>query len=968
MSNTNILQHIVEKDHNFDMLPKQYTNLDTNSFSMEWNLFDFQEQAIKNAISVLYLYYDKLSNCKDKLFEAYIKNGLNKETIDELSISEDNTHFDLLADYFTPEIEGNISVKNFINRMSLWMATGSGKTLVMIKLIEIVTRLMKKKLIPQKDILILAPTDKILNQIKEHIDKFNTKGDLKIIPYDLRQFEEIKNQGIDLFSDYQIKVFYYRADNISDENKEKLISYKSYYNNGNWYVFLDEAHKGDKKESIRQQYYKIFSKNGFLFNFSATFTDTLDKITTCYDLKLSNYINKGYGKHLKLANSTFSNFKKEEYDSDDRKKIILKSLILFAAIKKQREEINKINPEFYHEPLMTTLTSEVNTKNAELKIFFRELAQIANQEYDISVIEEIKRELKKELSNDPDFYYEDESLSENFIDEIGKVTSKDILKYVFNSDTPGTIEVTGIEGNEKELAFSLTTSDTPFACIVIGDISNWKNEELEGYFYSKNVFKKSFLDNIEGEDSNINILMGSRVFTEGWDTNRLNVINYINIGMSSESQKYILQSIGRGARIEPITHYRKRLKYIDNKVKNEDVKKIMYDNLQESLETLFVFSTNKDAVDNIIKELDKEKESEFKKINGFKKNKDIVNLNKPIPIYDDTNKRIDEPYFISQHDYQRLRKYINQNLKLIPVYTYNRVKFADILYTGILDYDNLESNPKFKLSIEDSNLSSLDLLTDISIHFNKKEKVLSGYKNEEGEIEHYKYIVTSLSDEDIDDIENKIRETLKAQEDYLKEKEKGTSSTALKYIKNDMEVEFEKKGKRITLSSKFLRHYYNPIIFSIEAEDYFKHIITVESEIDFLKALEEYLQLEDNVLDSYDWWSFSKLDEHIDNKIYIPYFDRKNNKYRKFIPDFIFWLRSNNPYTIIFVDPKGIEMPRNAGYKIEGYEKHIKDRNIKFNNYVVKTKLWYYYKEKPDVLKEKLEKYWTNDVKKIFEE
>ena len=45
--------------------------------------------------------------------------------------------------------------------------------------------------------------------------------------------------------------------------------------------------------------------------------------------------------------------------------------------------------------------------------------------------------------------------------------------------------------------------------------------------------------------------MGSRSFYEGWDSNRPNIINFINIELR-QKQNFILQSIGRGIRIEPI--------------------------------------------------------------------------------------------------------------------------------------------------------------------------------------------------------------------------------------------------------------------------------------------------------------------------------------------------------------------------------------------------------------------------------
>ena len=54
------------------------------------------------------------------------------------------------------------------------------------------------------------------------------------------------------------------------------------------------------------------------------------------------------------------------------------------------------------------------------------------------------------------------------------------------------------------------------------------------------------------------MLLGSRSFYEGWDSNRPNVINMINIG-KQDAKKFVLQGIGRGIRIEPLQGERKRL-------------------------------------------------------------------------------------------------------------------------------------------------------------------------------------------------------------------------------------------------------------------------------------------------------------------------------------------------------------------------------------------------------------------------
>ena len=64
---------------------------------------------------------------------------------------------------------------------------------------------------------------------------------------------------------------------------------------------------------------------------------------------------------------------------------------------------------------------------------------------------------------------------------------------------------------------------------------------------------------------------------------------------------------------------------------------------------------------------------------------------------------------------------------------------------------------------------------------------------------------------------------------------------------------------------------------------------------------------------------FSKINQNLDS-FHIPYFYKKENIYRKFFPDFIFWIKKDENYKIVFVDPKGTS---NADYqnKVDEFEK-----------------------------------------------
>ncbi len=118
------------------------------------------------------------------------------------------------------------------------------------------------------------------------------------------------------------------------------------------------------------------------------------------------------------------------------------------------------------------------------------------------------------------------------------------------------------------------------------------------------------------------------------------------------------------------------------------------------------------------------------------------------------------------------------------------------------------------------------------------------------------------------------------------------------------DIEKHKQNKTFKVDDaellKLKEHYYTPLIKAKDC-DWLKHVVKVESEIDFLQELLE-TETTKTLQENYDFWAFSKIDEHLDN-LFIPYFN--NAAERKFFPDFIFWLEKGGMQIICFIDPKG---------------------------------------------------------------
>lgn len=933
-----ILQDIVD-DISFDSLPANWSAFDIESFSRTKALWDYQRRAVEGAVKVLWKYFEDLEDYKQaegtdanrerktKLYRWYESNGLADNL--DLNISRDDQLSEMLGEYYEVD-DGAVSYRQLINRASFWMATGSGKTLVLVKLIEILRDLIERGEIPNHDILILSSRDDLIEQLLEHINEFNAaRGDIFIHARELREYADAKRHHTSLFHKDELTVFYYRSDNMSDIQKQLIIDFRNYDNDGQWYVLLDEAHKGDREESKRQHIYSILSRNGFLFNFSATFTDVRDFATTVSNFNLSEFIAAGYGKHIALFQQELRPFQdNEDFAREEKQKIVLKSLIMLAYARRFADRVRRIRGAHYHRPLLLTLVNSVNTEDADLKLFFHELERIGRGDIDPAVWSASKSELWEELRDRPPLMFEKERHFTADRPTFRRLDRRAILKTVFNSSSPGEIEVLIRPSNKQELAFKLKTSDAPFALIKIGDISGWLREQLVGYEVVEGFDDEGFFESLNTESSSINVLMGSRAFYEGWDSNRPNVVNFINIGVGVEAKKFILQAVGRGVRIEPIENQRKRLIHVYN---SGDLEQDLFDQIRDivaPVETLIIFGTNRQALLTVISQLQQEsRKGEYHQLALFR-NPTSVHHELLIPAYRSAEKPLVEDstgarFEIADSELALVTNYIRFiGDKRVLMARHN----ADLQRVRILE-ESIAA-PKLFYKPSSSLYRNIDLLVErILEYFSLVPQDFDHLKELEDEIRHFENIRVSLKE--VGNLRSKV-ESVAAYED---------PNTAKKQLRSQLdkgEIDIDAYTAGIEAAARMVRevnasyhnkrlrirhvanHFYVPMIISGEKEriDFIKHIIQEDSEILFLNHLEEYLA-RPNLLDELDWWMFSKLDENLDD-VYVPYYDGTANKIREFKPDFIFWLQKAKDYFIVFIDPKGTE---HSAYqrKVDGF-------------------------------------------------
>ncbi|GAA8876235.1 DEAD/DEAH box helicase family protein [Helicobacter pylori] len=892
-----VAQKLAEDELNTNEINEPLERLDFKSFDSNKELLDYQQQALINAFRMLVAYFRDFKENKKEFYAFYQKHYSFANC--DFTYKKLNP---LLKSHFKVENQ-RVSFENFINRLAFYMATGSGKTIVIIKLVELLSVAIRMGLIPKKNIMFFSANENLIKQFEKEIEKYNRGKDFSK-QIDFKNLKSIthkdfhrapKNSLVE-----KIALFYYRADLMNDEeSKENLLNYKDYWDNGENYVILDEAHKGNKSESKRQAIFSLLSLKGFLFNFSATFTEESDLITSVYNLSVGEWVKLGYGKESVLLKKNNLNAFKDSKDLNDREKEIalLKALLLLGMQKRYKIE------GYFYDPLMLVFTHSVNVENSDAEIFFKTLARVIEND-DGNDFLKAKEDLLEELK-DPKFLFSDDKDKDYkvnvFKEGLKSMDFKGLKEEVFYANS-GHIEVIINPKNNQEIAFKLNTSDKVFCLIKIGDITEWICEKLKSVkVVSKNLsFKEeSYFSQID--KSSINILVGSRTFETGWDSTRPSVILFLNIGLDDDAKKLVKQSFGRGVRIESLKNQRQRLAYLEI---DEAIKKDLKPNAA-MLETLFVIPTNHASLEAILK-IQKESENRGESRGTWRE----IKLEKT-PIKHDL--------FVPCY-----RKEPTSILKIPESASF---KMSEKNFKDLKECFNLMSEKHFILKHEIYDPKDYATLKDMIQKAHFKKVSTWHYKDLDymiSEIKGKLYPNQKVPKDEFNALDNekivhfkKIKVKADKQEELIKTiqevkehapLDKGTLIKKIAQGEIDpYDAEKHKQDKTFEIDGaellKLKEHYYTPLIKAKDC-DWLKHVVKVKSEIDFLQELQDQ-ETTKTLQENYDFWAFSKIDEHLDN-LFIPYIG-ENATERKFFPDFIFWLQKGGTQIICFIDPKGTE-------------------------------------------------------------
>jgi len=536
----------------------------------------------------------------------------------------------------------------------------------------------------------------------------------------------------------------------------------------------------------------------------------------------------------------------------------------------------------------------------------------------------------------------------------------DMMLNIFNSSN-GVLHLEELKASAGEIGLKIGESEY-FGVINIGDVPKFMKlcESLK-LNVSSSHFSKSLFLNINDKTSKINILIGSRKFTEGWSSWRVSTMGLLNMGKSEGSQ--VIQLFGRGVRLKGkdvslkrSTHYGKglELKYL-------------------SCEQLNIFGLKANYME------------EFKK---YLENEGVENgetFNIPLHVIKNSRYKNKKLKVLRVED----GKTFNENQKKDFVYLQNSAITKNVIVNlyakaqiiGIIASSDYATKPEtYKFDIK-KELAFIDV--------DKLFLELIDYKNEKN------YFNLNISKNNINlFLESSDWYTLEAPESYFDIKQfkdfqrvqdtlimllKKYMHEFYKYHKNDYEKDFmeyqelqdddvnfvseynvacEHNEENIDLIQKLIqlesslksddlsykidlgyfksfvssKHLYNPLLFKEQKKIKISPVELNDGEMKFVEDLEIYL---DEHQEKYQENEIFLLRNK--SKIGVGFFEDGG-----FYPDFIMWILNNDKQYITFIDPKGIrnlDLYKNKKihfYKsIKEKENYIGDKHTVLNSFII---------------------------------
>ncbi len=870
-----------------------------------------------------------------------------------------------------------------LNKVAFWMATGSGKTLLMhINILQYQHYLKLHGGRPVNRVILLTPNEGLSHQ---HLEEFQLSG---------IEAELFSKEGQSLFTGRAVEIL--DIHKLREEMGEKTVAVDAF--EGNNLVLVDEGHRGTSgaETGAWMQKRNQLCENGFSFEYSATFGQAmkasgnraLEQVyAKCilFDYSYKYFYGDGYGKDYRILNLA------DDSDESVRRRYLTACLLTFyQQLKLYRDKPQEFRPFLIERPLWVFVGGSVNAVRSENKRKVSDVVDILlslatfvrERDESVATIERLLTGNSGLLDRQNRDIFAGAFLYLNTLDLTPHQVFDDILRVLFNAPTTAALHVENLKGTDGEVALRLGDNEA-FGVINVGDASALCRlcEEQQELVVTEKEFSGSLFRALNDEASTINILIGSKKFTEGWSSWRVSTMGLMNIGRNEGPQ--IIQLFGRGVRLKGKDFSLKRSRRLDlpaGQAGGQAAPKNI-----ETLETLNIFGIRADYMRQFKEYLEDE---------GLPANEDRIEFVLPVVKNLGSNKlkivRLKEgvnfktngqkpvldgkpPEFLTKHRvvldwYPKLQAMASGAGRTSTQAAERDRGFFEEPHLAFLDFDAIYFElQQFKnerawhnLALPRSNLASLLarkdwyvlLIPEEEMHFRSFQQVqrwqeiatallkkyLDRYykfRKQEFESKHLEYRELSENDPNfINEYRLLIEQSREDIVQKLKELKKLIERGSLKEAEFS-KLAFEQDSFR---TIAFAGHLYQPLIYVGDNLIEIKPVVLEnEGERDFVLDLQKFCESSEgkDFLEGKELYLLRNLSRGRG----IGFFEAGN-----FYPDFILWLLVNGRQYVNFIDPKGLrnlEGPEDPKIRfhvtIKELERQLGDPTVVLNSFIVSS-------------------------------
>ncbi|WP_291068765.1 MULTISPECIES: DEAD/DEAH box helicase family protein [unclassified Empedobacter] len=862
-----------------------------------------------------------------------------------------------------------------LNKLAFWNATGSGKTLLMhINIKQYLHYANHYNQHHQNKVLLITPNEGLT---KQHLEEFKLS--------DIRANNFSKNDS-GMFSGKQVEIL--EITKLAENSGDKTVAVESFETDN--LVLIDEGHggmSGDSWKRFRDQ----LSLTGFAFEYSATFGQAINAASGAkkteftqeyaksilFDYSYKYFYEDGYGKDYRILNL-------KEDNTDYQQLYLTANLVSFfqqqLLYKEKKAELKDF---LLHKPLWIFVGGKVNAVRKEggkevsdvLEIIYFLTDFLKNPTVSIQNIDAVVNN-RAGLVDSKGYSIFEHSFSYIQEQNLDATTIFSLInELVFNNTTIGAnLYLDNLKGADGELGLRVGDNEY-FGVINVGDEKKLHDLAINNKVLgTERDFSDSLFKMINEESSSINLLIGSKKFSEGWSSWRVSSMGLMNVGKSEGSQ--IIQLFGRGVRLKGYNFSLKRSTGLDEYQKPNNIK-ILKKYLRH-LETLQIFGVKADYMEKFKEFLEDEglpiNDSSWITIKVPTIQKEIVQQNKLklIAVKDSENfkQKVIVPLIYNASIF---------NGKLVELDWYPKIDVLEKNNSGVAITKNEAILNDFHLSIINWNSVYLEL---------QNFKADKGYHNLKIELEQLQDIMHQVSWYKLLIPEHKVNfsqfsNTFIWQELVITLLKKYIEQFYLFY-KNEFSSDHVEAIQLTGSDDNFVLEYDFRLNTEEEIEDYQNKIeqlkldvvepaftnVQIGSEIDAFdnllhlykplvyvgKGYKEKLQVSPIPLDASEKQFLDDLityvgtkpaslegkDIHVlrnQSKKGLGFFTDGNN----FYPDFIVWIVEGDKQIIKFIDPKGIRNskgindPKIQFYKVlkDKIQPQVQKANIELDSYIV---------------------------------